>query len=1081
MHRILGVLAVMGLVFAGCGGGGGVEGPDTIGGDTIADVADVGGDPGGDPGGNGRDPGQVDPDATPPDTTTPDTASPDVPVVACEIGVPCDDGDPCTRNDVCTQDRVCLGTPVDGCDDGLDCTQDACPDEGDCTHTLLPGWCLVEDVCYRDGAVDIDNACRVCLTAVYTDRFVNDDLLPCDDGDACTSGDRCLDGACVGGGPACDDGNACTANLCQDGVCDHPPLDGTPCSDQDACTVDDVCVQGTCTGTPRSCDDGNACTDDACDPATGCTYVFNSAPCDDGNTCTVGDTCFRGACVPGEGRFDCDDDNPCTDDFCVPGEGCVHVANTVECSDGDPCTLGDRCKRGECVPGDGLMECDDGDVCTDDLCTPFVGCQFPFNSAPCDDGEFCTVGDFCDQGACVGGPGVANCDDGNPCTDDACTPGEGCTHTFNTAPCDDGNACTGSDTCQLGKCAGIDQSALCEDGLVCTIDSCSPATGCTRRIDNRPECRPQVVITYPPRGATLDGDRNVLVTGHVEYGLDGDLRFPQVLRINGTDVLPMPPMPGNPPVWAFTFPIKSAQGMNPIVVDVDDSLGQKDHVVQTYYYSTQWYPVDIDRPETSMIPDGLVLFLGPEVWDDNDTSDVDDIATIMTMYLAGMDLGAMITNPVDSGSYLGCSYHVNVTNIQYGAPTVDLTPVHGGLKMNARIPNFRANIAVVTPATLCPDFSGTVTATSITIDTTLLISLDPVTGEPKVTPTGSKVTINGLNVNLSGVWGFLLNWLINFFEGTFAGMIEDAFVDQINEIAPALEDALAGLALNQDFEIPAFIGDGPPTTLSLRTRLSRLDFTPAGGTVGMAATIVTPKGTLHNPLGSIGRAACLSGVPEAMPGFPVGSPTPTPPALELGLMDDLVNLIPYALYWSGALTLPIPQEMLGEDLGAYGITEMALNLDMLLPPILSGCNDDGALTIQVGDIGVQANMKLFGVPVQMQMYASFEADAEILVVDGEAGKELSIAVREPTFVDIEIASLSGGLVGAEDVLGSLIRDTLMPELLGALTGDSLGSFPIPEFDLSGLMEGLPPGTSISIEIREVLRRAAYTVLSGNVN
>lgn len=1074
MKRAIGIVGVLALLAAGCGGGGTPSGEDaTPGLDVLGDISV---DPGSDPGGSDRDvtgdPGQVDPDAT----------------GSCTPGEPCDDGDPCTWEDQCNQWGECDGRPVPGCDDGLDCTEDACPEGGECTHTPLPGWCLIDEACYEDGEVDPANPCQACVTALFTDRFVTDDTLTCEDGDPCTLDDRCVSGLCVGGAPKCDDGNPCTEDSCQEGACDHQDLSDVPCEDGNACTVDGVCVAGECKGTTRLCDDGNSCTEDGCDPATGCTYAFNSDPCDDGNECTVGDVCVRGECQAGEGRQTCDDEDPCTDDFCVPGEGCVHVANTAECSDGDPCTVGDRCRRGECLPGEDALVCEDGDVCTDDTCVPGLGCAFTFNTAPCDDGELCTVGDTCDQGACVPGAAAYDCDDGDPCTDDSCVPGEGCVFAFNTAPCDDGNACTGADVCALGDCAGIDRSDQCEDGLVCTIDTCDPEKGCVRDVDNRPECRPQVVIDYPPRGVTLDGPREMVITGHIAYGLDGDQRFPQVLLVNGNPVLPMPPSPEEPTTWRFQYPMLGAppmmseQGMNPIVVDVNDSLGQKDHVVQSYYYSTKYYPVDVANPAASQVADGLVLFLGPEVWDDGDrTGNPNSIADILVLYLKTMDLMSFIDNPMATGSEYGCKYRVDITDITFDRNDIDvtLTPVDGGLYLRAQLNNivvrFRADMSN-DPLCVLGDFTGTASVNWLRITTTLYLSVDE-NGQAVVTPGDSSVTMSNLDIDTS-------NWLVNLIspllEDSLKESLEDAFAEQIAAIVEPLQEALNGLAINEEFEIPSFIEGGQPTTLYLHSKLSRLDFTTAGGTVGMAATVVTEKGTPHNPLGSIGRAACLTGVFEPMPAFPIGTPDPGPPPLELALHDDFLNLIPYAIYWGGTLSMPVPEDMLGQDLSSYGITEMNLFVDFLLPPILTGCNEDGLLSIQAGDIGVQANMKLFGMPVQMQMYASFEADAEIVAVDGDEGKEISIAVREPTFIDVEIASLSGGLVGAEDTLGGLIRDMLMPELLGALTGESLGSFPIPEFDLSGMMEGLPEGTSIAIEIREVLRRAAYTVMSGNV-
>jgi hypothetical protein len=71
-------------------------------------------------------------------------------------------------------------------------------------------------------------------------------------------------------------------------------------------------------------------------------------------------------------------------------------------------------------------------------------------------------------------------------------------------------------------------------------------------------------------------------------------------------------------------------------------------------------------------------------------------------------------------------------------------------------------------------------------------------------------------------------------------------------------------------------------------------------------------------------------------------------------------------------------------------------------------------------------------------------------------------------------------VGAEDTLGSLIRTVLIPQVLNSLTGKALGTFPIPSLDLSQMIAGLPPDAKIAIEIREILRKGAYNILSGNV-
>ncbi|MFT7625867.1 MAG: hypothetical protein ACI9WU_005058 [Myxococcota bacterium] len=58
------------------------------------------------------------------------------PVPATE---PCDDGNPCTEGDLCAGGQCGLGQPK-GCDDGIECTLDACDaDTGSCVHDA--DWC----------------------------------------------------------------------------------------------------------------------------------------------------------------------------------------------------------------------------------------------------------------------------------------------------------------------------------------------------------------------------------------------------------------------------------------------------------------------------------------------------------------------------------------------------------------------------------------------------------------------------------------------------------------------------------------------------------------------------------------------------------------------------------------------------------------------------------------------------------------------------------------------------------------------------------------------------------------------------
>lgn len=424
-------------------------------------------------------------------------------------GAPCDDGDQCTTGEVCDDAGACSGggpviCPTFGgcetsvCDSNQGCLPFALPDgllcdDGDpCTFstTCVGGACgggdnlcscLVDDDCYEDGdlcngtpeCVDLATGGKGCQTAPETpvtcpapdDPCLKAVCVPsdgscvtevlagatCDDGDPCTQSDTCDDDAACAGVPiVCEDGIPCTDDLCEDGFCAFPSLDGAPCDDGVPCTVTDTCADAACAGVPKVCDDGDPCTIDACDVETGaCTFTFEEgATCDDASECTTEDVCAQGVCVGAV--ISCDDENLCTDDACDAATGCIHSDNQIPCPDDDVCTGPDVCLDGAC--NSGPIDCDDGLPCTADSCDPTKGC--------------------------VHVPDDALCDDANPCTTDECQLLSGCVSVPNTVACDDGLHCTYDDTCAGGVCNG--QPVLCNDGVDCTVDACDPETGsCT--------------------------------------------------------------------------------------------------------------------------------------------------------------------------------------------------------------------------------------------------------------------------------------------------------------------------------------------------------------------------------------------------------------------------------------------------------------------------------------------------------------------------------------------------------------------------------------------------------------------------
>ena len=382
-------------------------------------------------------------------------------------GNSCNDGNACTSSDACTVNEIgqkaCLGTPLDtddynpctsdscvdgavihapiegvaceilegecvgqgtcaaglcvlnnececlaggDCDDGLDCTADACL-AGACENAVEDGFCVTPNGCVADGAPSISAPCKVCDAA--QGKLIDQGFgAPCDDGNPCTISEVCQAGLCQGGvANPCDDGNVCTTDSCDViAGCTHAP-NSTSCDDGLFCTVSDVCKDTQCAGAAKDCSAaGGACETGICDEANdGCAAVpaEDGVGCNDGNPCTADDACSGGLCLGAP--YSCNDGDPCTTGTCIGDGTCVAVADGVPCDDGNPCTSDSGCVGGECL-SEVVVECDDENPCTADSCCIGFGCvdECVFapvaNGVPCDDGDICTR-EKCFDGECA--------------------------------------------------------------------------------------------------------------------------------------------------------------------------------------------------------------------------------------------------------------------------------------------------------------------------------------------------------------------------------------------------------------------------------------------------------------------------------------------------------------------------------------------------------------------------------------------------------------------------------------------------------------------------------------------------------
>lgn len=641
--------------------------------------------------------------------------------------------------------------------------------------------------------------------------------------------------------------------------------------------------------------------------------------------------------------------------------------------------------------------------------------------------------------------------------------------------------------------------------------------------------KPKITITYPNRGATLTGSSTVEVTGTVVDTVSGV----KSLTVAGALVTPGPN-------GSFSFKVSSNHGMNIIDVSAEDHGCNAAKTSVTYYYSTAYQNYENVAPADVALPDSLQIFLGQEVLDDgvHNPQEIDDFATLIELLLATVPLTDLIGGvipPIQIPNLVNTSFNVLGTNIQLtggvvitpvitnlavsSSPTISLQAIAGGIDASGSFPSANGypgfmltlalpiDIPIVASATvfgipvsasITPGVSCATTATIDSLDFAATFLIDKTATTPLlVSGQNLDVGLNGFQlvpfqdcyINLGKVdfgiasfnlptvpldaitgpigsfLGDIISPLLDFILPFLTQLLEPVLVDVGAQV---LKGALESLELSQVVPIPPFLGnDG--AELTIWAALASVQFTPSGGKIGMKAGAWAEPHTSYETLGVLLRDHCLGGESGS---FAFKEQKPMGVAAHM----DLINELLFSAWYNNLLSIAAgPDELasLSPEIAQYGLKE--LTLDALLPPIVTDCNGKGLLRLQMGETFVTIDMDFAGLVIDLEAYLSLEADIEIVAM----GDELSLSINGLTEFHIDIVNVNDAWIGQEATLEQTLIAVLKPQI-EKLTGDSLGSFPIPAIDLSGLLEGIPQGTEIKIGDTATSKSKGYLVIEGDL-
>ena len=598
---------------------------------------------------------------------------------------------------------------------------------------------------------------------------------------------------------------------------------------------------------------------------------------------------------------------------------------------------------------------------------------------------------------------------------------------------------------------------------------------------------PLLTIDYPPWGSTLEGKPSVPVKGTAgdqtsgvkTLTLNGKAAYAQVKSCQidadcaaGTCLTET----GLCSVGTWTSQHGAKHGLNRLLAETADLGGEKAKATRGFYYSGKYYPIDGNQPQAALVPGGLQVFLGKDFLDDgvHDPSKPDDLATLMEVVLAGLDLNTLLP----PGGLSQGDVEVTLSNLKFGKPKISLKPVDGGLDMKIEIPNFSMDLAVKAKQKLGPisvtlKVSGNLEMAKITIFAGL--GIEVLNGSPNTKITKSSAQIDGLKIHVDGLAG-LFDFVFNIVLNGFKGQITDALVKAMNDqIPPLISGLLKQFAINQAISLPGLLPGQPATSIQLVSKLMSMNFTPAGGLLKLDAGFVAQKGTPHTVLGAIARANCVGSVEDA---FAIDQNQ----RLQIAIHDDFINQALYSIWFAGALAQK------GLDLGALAGSSTAspfplegatMDIDLFLQPMLESCGmaDPMQVKLQVGDAFAQMNLPLGDPPLQLGLFLSLEVGAKLaLTAAADGSQTLSVAIDKTIEHHIELVSISKEFADSKKVFEDLIVKLLTDQLTKGIPGLDKLTLALPSLDLGALLPGLPAGAKIGLKIKKLDRSGGYTSL-----
>jgi hypothetical protein len=398
-------------------------------------------------------------------------------------------------------------------------------------------------------------------------------------------------------------------------------------------------------------------------------------------------------------------------------------------------------------------------------------------------------------------------------------------------------------------------------------------------------------------------------------------------------------------------------------------------------------------------------------------------------------------------------YAASLTGFEYQKATAVLKTTDSGLQLVATfeqptgsLPLSKTGCGAAFPEPCFgPDtISGDLSLEALEVRADLIVTVDDA-HRVQVAVAGVTVALLGLSLDINGN-SWLLDPLLLGLPDALEGSISSGFQQGVAPgLADLLRQTLQGLAWNfttridkPDGSVDPLSGDPVGVQIQVVSDFQTLTFTKdLGANLSFRSRALPQFSTtrsqdLEPPLGIPARVGCNQ--PPSPPTAPALAP------LEQVLVLDLVNEALYFAWAGGLLDFQVTEALLGgTDPSLFGLTDLTLEVQTLLPPLLSDCTPDGALRLQVGQLQLLATGSFYGEPFSTTTRAALELDATwAQCPDG-------LALETGEIFNLQaLTELQGdGPLEVEFLVNELAQMALIPALTARLATTPLLEFPVP--------------------------------------